>query len=159
MIRDVAANTEAATKNISSFFLQRIAKYSTTPRGLKLAIITPSNTDYERVSDWLEGRETNGSKYWFEARALRDSLSLMHVATKNRSEPNKSKSKGSTSVKMNDPFLLLLPDASLAVVCFPVSGMAVACSAEWGDAPGSPDWQIAGPGYPTHRESKMRRPN
>jgi hypothetical protein len=40
MIRNVAIDTEAATRTISSFFRHRIPKYSNRPRGLMIAITT-----------------------------------------------------------------------------------------------------------------------
>jgi hypothetical protein len=71
MIRNVAIDTEAATRRISSFFRHRIPKYSNRPRGLKIAITT----------------STTPSK-----------LQLDTGATENRSRPNKSRINGSTSV-------------------------------------------------------------
>src|SRR5262249_51693620 len=114
IIRSAAINTEAATIKISNFFLQRISRYSNTPRGLRLSITTSSNANqlgYERVSDLVAVRETNGPKYWIDARLTRDSFSLMPVATANRIEPNKSRSSGSTSIKMKESCLLLLSGA------------------------------------------------
>src|SRR5262249_28959768 len=107
----------------------------------------------------LADRETKGSRHWLESRLTRDSFSLMPVATANRREPNKSRSSGSTSVKMNEPFSLLLPAASRDVVSVPISGMAVGCSVGSADEPGPPDWQVAAPECPTHRERKKRRTN
>jgi len=40
MIINVAIDTEAATRRISSFFRHRIPKYSNRPRGLMIAITT-----------------------------------------------------------------------------------------------------------------------
>src|SRR5262249_59810494 len=122
---------EADTKKISSFFLQKISRYSITPRGLRLSITTSSNTKhlgYKLVSDLLADRETKGSRYWLESRLTRDSFSLMPVATANRREPNKSRSNGSISVNMNVPFLLLMSGASRDDVCDPMSGTAGCCS-------------------------------
>src|SRR5262249_26319163 len=119
MISDVAVIIEAVTKKISNFFLQRTSKYSVTPRGLRLSIATSSNTKhtgYERVSDLLADPETSGSKYRLGVRLTRDSFSLMPVAMENSSEPNKSKSNGSTSVKMSAPSLLLTSGGSWDVV-------------------------------------------
>src|SRR5215813_9136815 len=168
IVRDAAINIEAATKNISNFFRQRISKYSIAPRGLKLSIITSSNANYLRASDPLAGRETNGSKRRPEDLLMRDSFSLMTVATENRSKPNKSRSNGSTSARMNVPLLLLLSGASRTLVCVPM-GMAVDCFAVdcfavdcfegSSDAPGPPDWQVADHGWPTHRERMMRKTN
>src|SRR4030095_2199837 len=124
IIRVVAINTEADTKKISDFFLHRIPTYSITPRGLRLSITTSTyakHIDYERVSDLPAVCETNGSKYWPEARLARESFSLMPVATANRIEPNKSRSSGSTSVKMNESSLLLLLGVTRDVVCAPMS--------------------------------------
>src|SRR5215475_1472950 len=160
IIRSVAINTEADTNRISDFFLQRISRYSIRPRGLRLSITTSSYTKhigYERVSYLLAVCETNGSKYWLEARLTRDSFSLMPVATANRIELNKSRSSGSTSVKMNESFLLLLSGVLRDVVCAPMSAMADLRPAGSADAPGPPDWQVAAPGWPALRERKTRR--
>src|SRR5215470_10582649 len=148
IIRSVAINTEADTRKISNFFLQRISRYSIAPRGLRLSITTSTYTKhngYERVSDLPAVCETNGSKYWPEARLTRESFSLMPVATANRIEPNKSRSSGSTSVKMNESFLPLLSGVSRDVVCAPMSGMADWRPAGSADAPGPPNWQVAAP--------------
>src|SRR5215475_811501 len=146
IIRSVAINTEADTKKISNFFLQRISRYSITPRGLRLSITTSTYTKhigYPRVSDLVAVCETNGSKYWIEARLTRDSFSLRPVATANRIEPNKSRSSGSTSVKMKESCLLLLSGALRDAVFAPMSGMADVRPAVSADAPGPPDWQVA----------------
>src|SRR5215468_3978227 len=160
MIMIVAVIIEADTKKISSFFLQKISRYSIAPSGLKLSITTSSNTKhlgYKLVSDLLADRETKGSRHWLESRLTRDSFSLMPVATANRREPNKSRSSGSISVNMNVPFLLLMSGASRDDVCDPMSGTAVGRSAGSADAPGTRDWQIADTGWPT--KIKMRSTN
>src|SRR5262245_15629735 len=160
IIRSVAINTEADTKKVSNFFLQRISRYSIKPRGLRPSITTSTYTKhigYERVSDLPAVCETNGSKYWLEVRLTRDSFILMPVATANRIEPNMSRSSGSTSVKMNESFLLLLSGVSRDVVCAPMPGMADGRPAGSADAPWSPDWQAAAPGWSTHIERKTRR--
>src|SRR5262245_3464509 len=148
MIRSVAINTEADTKKISHFFLHRSPRYSITPRGLRLSITTSAYTKhigYERVSELPAVCETNGSKYWLEARLTRESFNWMPVATANRIAPNKSRSSGSTSVKMNESFFPLLSGVSRDVVCAPMSVMADGCPARSTDAPGPPDWQGAAP--------------
>src|SRR5262245_7131723 len=160
IIRSVAINTEADTRKISNFFLHRIPRYSITPRGLRPSITTSTYTKhigYERVSDLPAVGETNGSKYWLEARLTRESFNLMPVATANRIEPNKSRSSGSTSVKMNESFLLLLSGVSRDVVCSPMSGMADGRPAGSTETPGPPDWQFAATAWPRHRERKTRR--
>src|SRR5215475_5315137 len=159
MIRNVAVIIEAVTKIISNFFLQRVSKYSITPRGLRLSITTSSNTKhtgYERVSDLPADPETSGSKYRLGFRLTRDSFSLMPVAMENRSKPNKSRSNGSTSVKMSAPSLLSTPGGSWDVVSVLMSGMVVGFFAGSASAPGPLVWQIADPGYPAHRE-RMKR--
>src|SRR5262245_36653603 len=146
IINSVAINIEADTKIISDFFLQRISRYSIMPRGLRPSITTSTytkHTCYERVSDLPAVCETNGSKYWLEARLTRESFNFMPVATANRIEPNKSRNSGSTSVKMNESFLLLLSGVSRDVVWAPVSGMAEARPAGSAEAPGPPGWQAA----------------
>jgi hypothetical protein len=46
MICNVAIDTEAATRRISSFFRHRIPKYSNGPRGLIISITTSNYLDY-----------------------------------------------------------------------------------------------------------------
>src|SRR5262247_3226506 len=148
IINSVAINIEADTKKISNFFLQRISRYSIMPRGLRPSITTSTytkHTGYERVSDLPAVCETIGSKYWPEARLTRESFSLTPVATANRIEPNKSRRSGSTSVKMNESFLLLLSGVSRDVVCAPAPGMPDVRPAGSVEAPGPPGWQAVSP--------------
>jgi len=54
MIRNVAIDTEAVTRRISSFFRHRILKYSDGPRGLMISITTsttPSKLQFDTGVD------------------------------------------------------------------------------------------------------------
>jgi hypothetical protein len=65
MIRNVAIDTEAATRRISSFFRHSIPKNSNRPRGLKIAITTstiPSSRDSVVAKNAVDDRQNVSHK-------------------------------------------------------------------------------------------------